>query len=607
MRILSYLGVMTVGIIIGWMIFNNNGEDQSQKNSTNEIDEEHVHEEGIIWTCSMHPQIKQENPGQCPICGMDLIPLKDESGKDDSGDQFTVKLSDAAMRIADVSVTRVEKKSPYKDVYLSGKVMADERRVSELTARFPGRIEKLSINFTGQKVRKGQVLAKIYSPELITAQKELFEALKLKDSNPRYYTASRNKLKLWDLTEEQIENIEKTGDVIFYFDILSPLTGTVTIRHVTLGDYVKEGNPLFEVTDLGYVWVIFDAYESDLPWIKLQYIINFKIKSIPGKQFTGSVTFIDPVINPRSRVAGVRVEINNPGGTLKPEMLASGILKTMLSENEESLVIPKSSVLWTGKKAVVYVKTNDQNNLFQYREISLGVDAGKYYVIESGLIEGELVASNGVFKIDASAQLRGEKSMMNPGGGKVTMTHDHGITGSESEVNMEVVDHSLHGMESMDKTTMEVDPDFQRQLTDVYDEYLIIKNVFVESDPERAAKQASEIQKVLDKTDMNLLKGEAHMAWMQYLEMLKKSLDGIQGTTDLENQRKFFVNLSDALYKSINTFGLDTEKPVYYQYCPMAIDNQGAYWLSELEAIANPYFGDMMLRCGETRETIEFK
>ena len=601
---LIYLGVLVIGIFLGWVIFGNN----RMPVSSDGLHEGHVAEDhqSTVYTCAMHPQIRSDKPGNCPICGMELVPVQEDEDEGEDGD-YTIKLTNAAMKIAEVSTSVIQKKAPYKEVYLPGKVMPDERRISKLTARFPGRIEKLHVNFTGQKVRKGQVLAQIYSPELVTAQKELFEAMKLRDTNPNYYQAVRNKLKLWDLTESQIDEITNSGEVEFYFDVLSPLSGTVTMRHVALGDYIKEGTALFEIIDLRHVWIMFDAYESDIPWIKLRDKIKFTIKSIPNEIFESTVTFIDPVINPQTRVAGVRAELNNPKDLLKPHMLASGILKTMLTDDGDQLIIPKSAILWTGKKAVVYVRTNDHDNMFQYTEITLGAEAGDYYVVREGLNEGDLVASNGVFKIDASAQLRGKRSMMNPEGGKASMAHDHGSMGSESQKSVPEVDHSGHDMKSKDQSEMEIIPAFQKQLTIVYKEYLNVKNAFVESNAKKVSGLAVEISKALDKTDMSLLKGEAHMVWMENLEAMNKSLEEIQGTTDLAGQRKSFAILSDALYKSISDFGIQTDKPVFYQYCPMAIDDQGAYWLSELKEIANPYFGDMMLRCGETRETIEFK
>jgi len=420
-RDIKLIGITLVaGLFFGWLFFHSSGNESTHDH------EEHIEAEETIWTCSMHTQIKQNKPGLCPICAMDLVPVETVSAEGDHVDPNEIQMTESALALASIQTTIVKKGIPENDVQLLGKVKADERNVSVLTARFGGRIEKLFINYTGQKVTKGEKLGTIYSPELITAQKELLEALKYKTSNPSFYKASRAKLKLWNLTEQQIDAIETRGETKTFFDIQSPISGTVAKRHVSIGDYVKEGSPLFEVIDLSKVWVLFDAYESDLPWIKKGDVIAFTLQSLPGKQFNGKVTFIDPFIDAQTRVAQVRVELRNPEGQLKPEMFAKGILKSNTAQNTKELLIPKSAILWTGKRAVVYVKVPGREAAsFIYREITLGAEAGNYYVVANGLSEGEEIATNGVFKIDAAAQLAGKSSMMNPDGGQVSSGHNH--------------------------------------------------------------------------------------------------------------------------------------------------------------------------------------
>ncbi len=423
------IGVLILGMFLGWLLFHSSGEATVAKTEI-ESHEGHNHEseDPTTWTCSMHPQIKQDKPGDCPICGMDLIPLQPMSSVGELVEPNEIVMSESAAKLADIQSLIVTTGAPKKSLYLQGKVQADERNIAELTARFGGRIEKLFVNFTGQNVIKGEKLATIYSPGLVTAQKELLEAIALKESRPSLYTAAKGKLKLWDLTDEQISGIEENGEPQLYFDILSPISGTVTMRHVALGDYIKGGVALFQVVNLKKVWVMFDAYESDLPWIKLGDKIDFTIQSIPGKNFSAKVTYIDPFINGKTRVAKVRVEVSNPNLSLKPEMFSTGLLESKIAEAGNSILIPKSSILWTGKRAVVYVKVqNRETPSFIFREVVLGPEAGAFYVVAEGLEEGEEIAVNGVFKIDASAQLQGLPSMMNPSadGGKSLPAHDH--------------------------------------------------------------------------------------------------------------------------------------------------------------------------------------
>lgn len=190
-----------------------------------------------------------------------------------------------------------------------------------------------------------------------------------------------------------------------------------------------------------------------LPWIRKGDVIDFTIQSIPGENFSGKVTYIDPFIDAQTRVAQVRVELNNPKQKLKPEMFTNGILKSNIAENTNELLIPKSSILWTGKRAVVYVKVPGRETAsFIYRQITLGAEAGNFYVVADGLSEGEEIATNGVFKIDAAAQLAGKPSMMNPVGGKVSTGHNHGDTEMEETTE---VDHSAHQQSKPKMTNMD--------------------------------------------------------------------------------------------------------------------------------------------------------
>lgn len=423
------IGVLIVGLVLGWVFFHSSGEAISNKTQI-EGHEGHDHEseDPITWTCSMHPQIKQDKPGQCPICAMDLIPLATMSSGEADVNLNEIVMTESAAKLASIQTILVTKGIPKNTIYIQGKIQPDERNISELTARFGGRIEKLFVNFTGQSVSKGEKLATIYSPELVTAQRELLEAISFKESRPSLYIAAKGKLKLWDLTDKQISDIEEKGEPQVYFDVLSPITGTVMMRHVAIGDYIKEGSALFKVVDLTKVWAMFDAYESDLPWIKLGDQLDFTIQALPGRNFSAKVSYIDPFINGQTRVAKVRLDVSNPKMTLKPEMFTTGILESKFAESSNEILIPKSSILWTGKRAIVYVKVPERETpSFTYREIVLGPEAGSFFVVKEGLNVGEEIATNGVFKIDAAAQLIGLPSMMNPDGGKVSTGHDHAV------------------------------------------------------------------------------------------------------------------------------------------------------------------------------------
>lgn len=401
---------LIIGLFLGWLIFHHSGTSDSKAGQVTET------AKSTIWTCSMHPQIKMKEPGQCPICGMDLIPLAQNNTN--SVDPDAIQLSKDAMQLANVLTTTVKKQKPLKEIRLYGKVQADERLFQSQTAHVSGRIERLNINFTGESVVKGQVLAEIYSPELITAQQELLETVKTKLIQPELYEASKEKLRQWKLTEDQISKIETSGAVQNNFNVLSNTSGTVTARRVNNGDHVSVGTVLFDIADLSKVWIMFDAYESDLQFLKIGEKLSFNLQALPGQNFAGNIVFIDPVIDPVTRVAKVRVETANQSGKLKPEMFATGLVSSTLTEYIDDIVIPKSAVLWTGKRSVVYVRQPDSEEpVFKIREVELGPMLGESYVIISGLTEGEEIVTSGTFSVDAAAQLEGKPSMMNPKGG----------------------------------------------------------------------------------------------------------------------------------------------------------------------------------------------
>jgi Cu(I)/Ag(I) efflux system membrane fusion protein len=394
------------GLFIGWLFFHS-GNKVAEKQQTTETKQQ-------IWTCAMHPQIRMNHPGKCPICGMELIPVTDGGGA--KVDSNAVHFTKEAAELANVATSIVSHQRPSKEVRLYGKVQADERLLQNQVAHIGGRIEKLFVNFTGEPVRKGQLLALIYSPELVTAQQELLEAAKSKQSQPDIYEASKQKLMQWMLTENQIAQIESSGKVKTDFEVFSNTSGIVTAKRVATGDHVSEGTVLFDIANLSNVWVLFDAYESDLPFLKVGNTISFTLQALPGTNFSAIIKFIDPVIDPVNRVAKVRVEVSNAGGKLKPEMFATGVVKANLNEFRDKLVIPRSAVLWTGKRSVVYVKQSaDDGFNFKMREIEIGPMLGNSYVVDSGLTEGEEIVTDGTFSVDAAAQLAGKPSMMNHG------------------------------------------------------------------------------------------------------------------------------------------------------------------------------------------------
>ncbi|MCB9280217.1 MAG: efflux RND transporter periplasmic adaptor subunit [Lewinellaceae bacterium] len=577
--------MLALGLLIGWLVFPSSPNGGSSH-------EEHLMENAessaaTIWTCSMHPQIRQSEPGKCPICGMDLIPLEEETDQG-GGDPMEIRMSPMAMQLANVQTAVVGYGIPVREVRMNGKVQPDERLISTQVTHFDGRVEQLAVNFTWEPVRKGQQIASVYSPELVTAQQELFSALKIKDMQPALFNAAQQKLKNWKLTDAQIGQIIDSGTPQERFPILADVSGIVLEKKVNLGDYVMRGMPLYDVVDLSRVWVLFDVYESDMPWVKVGSTVDFTIQSLPGDNFKGRVIFIDPVINPVTRVATARVEMPNPGGKLKPEMFADGIVKTQLATQKDQLVVPKSAVMWTGERSVVYIKhATDLGTSFIMREIALGPLTGDGYVVKEGLQAGEEIAVNGTFSIDAAAQLAGKPSMMNPEGGAMKTGHQHGETSA-----------------TVSTKPMEVSKQARTAIRLLFDRYFPLKDALVKDDLTTAKKQATDLKKAFDKTGMNLFSGEGHNHWMQHSAAAVDALGKITVAGDIEEARKFFKPLSGQMVELAKAFGPFGET-VYVQHCPMADNNTGADWLSLDEQILNPYFGDKMLKCGSVTDKIQ--
>lgn len=558
--------ILIVGLVIGLMINTRSGE--SDYLADDHQDHEHEMDENGVWTCSMHPQIRQDEPGDCPICGMDLIPAE-TTGTGDVHGPMVYEMSQEAIAMANVQTSVVELVAAEKNVKLTGKIQINEKKLTSVTSDFPGRVENLHVNFTGQEVSSGDILATVYSPDLVTAQQELLQAVKMKESFPALYQSAREKLRLWKLNDRQIDDIESRGETVTEFDILAGVNGIVTKRNITKGDYVSAGMAMFEIADLSTVWVVLDAYESDLAWIGKGGQISFTVPALPGEEFNAGINFIDPVIDSRQRTADVRAEISNSGGRFKPEMFVNGTVKSVIKEGVSSVAVPRTAILWSGRRSLVYVKLdNTEYPAFEMREVIIGPRLGEMYLVEQGLDAGEEIVTNGVFAVDAAAQLSGNYSMMTPPPVK----------------------------------TMEVPVAFQEQITRMADDYFSVKDALVDSDPSVAASTAEDFLNALSAVDMTLLDEESHHQWMTLLVGLNEAAGMIAGTETLDEQRVHFEHLSMNMIEVVEYFGLQLDM-VYKMYCPMAFDNEGAYWLSTSEEILNPYFGEMMLRCGEIRKT----
>ena len=379
-----------------------------------------------LWTCSMHPQIKLPEAGQCPICFMDLIPLAVPDGDDRRTSLRQLNLSEDAARLAGIRVEAARLADVSVQTRLFGRVAYDESRVGVITAWVGGRIDRLHIDTTGEVVRAGQAMALVYSPELVAAQAELIQAVRARegasggsrlvaDAALRMENAAREKLRLLGMGQGQIEAMVKRGTPTDHVTLTASKPGIVIEKKVVEGMYVQTGMPIYSVADLSKVWVVLEAYESDLVWMAPGKEVAFNAEALPGQEFTGKVVYVGTSVNPATRTVEVRVEVPNPGLALKPGMFVSAEQTDAGAARARELVIPASAPLMTGKRAVVYVADPDRPGSYEGREVVLGPRTDQGYVVRSGIAEGELVVVRGNFRIDAALQIVARPSMMNPG------------------------------------------------------------------------------------------------------------------------------------------------------------------------------------------------
>ncbi len=595
-HLLTALGAVVVGVILGRILFSAPAGPPPGATHTHD-GHPHAPAEASVWTCSMHPQIQQSAPGSCPICGMDLTPLETDTGADDG--PRTLTMSKSARALADVETSVVERRFPQARIRLVGTLGYDETRVRSLTARFPARIDELFVNFTGVPVRSGEHLAKVYSPELLTAQRELLTAHR-SDPDSSFARAAREKLRLWDLLPEQIDAILEHGQAADVVELRSPIGGVVVEQNVNEGDYVSTGESLFRIVDFSQLWLKLDAFESDLRWLRYGQTVTFSVQSFPGEEFVGQIVFIEPELNRSTRTAAVRVNVSNPDGRLKPGMFARGIVEThlaaggavvaaelagkwvspmhpeivkdgpgscdicgmdlvpaeelgyeALADRTPPLVVPTSAVLRTGKRAVAYVELRDRERpAFEGREIVLGPRAGDYFIVREGLSEGEHVVTEGAFKIDSALQIQAKPSMMNP--------PEEAVAAIEVALDTALAARILPA-------------------------YFDLQNALASDDLDAAHDALGGI--------MAITGHAGPLPDLIHTMLAAKDLD--------ELRRPHFETLSDALRAAVEASPGAFEEPILLMHCPMVYPGRGADWLQSTEPLRNPYFGASMLGCGE--------
>lgn len=376
------------------------------------------------YTCTMHPSVRELNPGKCPICGMELIPVFKKGSQTQEQFDLTFTVAPAKQQLIGVKFDVAEVRELHKLIYAVGKVDYDERKLAVVNMRIGGWIQKLYIDFTGKFVKKGEPLFSLYSPELVSAQREYLLAQQASTNDEFGDTGlletARERLRLWGITDEQIRQLETRGEPDMSLTIVSPISGHVIEKMALKGMRVEPGMDLYKIADLSTVWIHADVYEYELSLVKTGQEATITLSANRDETFKGRVTYIYPTLNPETRTARIRVQLPNPHNKLKPEMYANTELHINIGKR---LSIPESAVLHSGTREIVFVDKGE--GVFEVRFVHLGSRAEGYHEVTDGLTEGERIVTSANFLIDAESKIQGVLQRLEGGPSPMPVQHQH--------------------------------------------------------------------------------------------------------------------------------------------------------------------------------------
>ncbi len=362
------------------------------------------------YVCPMHPEIVRDEPGNCPICGMNLVERPMEA---DPGERPAVSISGEVMQSMGVRTARVERGALWQTIHTVGSVDYDETRLEHIHPRAEGWIERLEVRAEGEAVKKGQVLAHLYAPQILAAQVDFLLALGPQESTGRVKVdKARNLLRLLAVPEEVIRELERSRQTSNTVPVLAPAAGVVTRLEAREGMFVEPNTTLFSIADLDRVWVLVDVFEHQLGWLKPGLKAQIRVPAYPGRTWEGKLDYLYPELNPKTRTLRVRLVFPNPEGLLRPNMFAD---VTILGEaKRDALKIPREALIPTGERETVVKALG--GGRFQPVDVVSGMQRGEAAEILSGLTEGDEVVVSGQFLIDSESSLRASYLRMSPAG-----------------------------------------------------------------------------------------------------------------------------------------------------------------------------------------------
>ena len=520
----------------------------------------------LYYQSAMHPWIKSDKPGRCTICGMELTPVYEgDSGFDASGGDV-VPLTQTMIQVMNVQTAEAQVRPLKKTLTVAGMIDDDATKHRVLSAYISGRIEKLYLNYMGAEVKQGQPLAEFYSSALLQAERE-YRTL---TGELRAATALR--LRQMGLAPEQIEALPNKPGEKLTSQILAPLSGTVVAQNVYEGQYVQEGEKLFEIADFSTMWFQFQAYEQDLPWINRGMKVDITTPAHPGATYAGEVAFIDPTLDDATRSARVRVELKNPsaesGHRMMHKLYADGLVHL---DAPEVLTVPRTAVLETGPEAVAYV--DQGNGSYARRVLKLGRRGDSLVEVTNGLTVGDKVVVNGNLLIDGQAEMNRA----------FASAPEHPAPGMSTNA-MPLTDAQKQAVEAFVKVADSISAGLARD--DVAQ--------FNAVGPEAMKATDALVETLKDRKDLeDILK---HLSDARHLH----------GAADLPAARKMFHPFSNAAARVLEMVGNSPGSPPFDLFeCPMVdraipgVPKKGRWVQIAGRDIGNPYFGAEMLDCGE--------
>ena len=578
--------IITLGATLLGVAFQTPHDDHDHDHNQETVISESAEEDVQEYTCSMHPNFRSTDPNErCPICGMELIPVTRSSARDD--DLTAIEFSGRSLALLDLQTYKVQRGTATQQLRLLGSLEFDERSLNAISAWTSGRIERLHVNYTGAYVEAGDPLVELYSPELYVAQQELLQAYSqaqreapafLADSNQTTLRAARERLRLLGLSGAQIDQIVESGEASDRILIHAPSAGLVVTRNVSQGDYVNTGDTVLELADQDRLWAVFELFERDLEYIEVGQQLEFYLQS-SNQRVQGVVESLAPRIDAERRTREVRVALHAGEESLTVGTFVRALVDI---EVDNVLAIPASAPLLTGSRAVVYVRVSPDSGEFEARTIEIGRRLGDSYEVLSGLEEGDIVVSRGAFRIDSELQLRGRPSMMAPQGGGA-VGHDHGAMSARETAHADHEEPVVTAGESL-------------QLGNLPDTYFAMWEALHGDDVDRWQAAAEDFYQAADAVN-----------WPHNMHDVHAELSAGAGHAhhvgSLEQARELFQRHSQVMIALARAGYLDVN--AYLMFCPMAFDNQGAYWLQPDRRLLNPYFGASMLRCGDRIEAFE--